>query len=457
MERSELHDIVMKMRAFYGTGVTKDLKFRQRQLEVLRRSVVEREMDIYDVLGKDLGKPKLEAYIGEFALIIREIDYALSHMNSWARPRRVGAPLAFFPARNYVMPEPYGVSFIIGTWNFPFLLTLVPLIGAIAAGNCVLIKPSEVAEASSGLISRMIRDTFDPVFVAAMEGGAETASMLLEERFDHIFFTGSPFVGKAVMSAAARYLTPVVLELGGKSPCIVDFEVDMETAARKITWGKFLNAGQSCIAVDYLLVHRDIKDEFVGRLARLIKEFYGDDPSKSRDYCRIVSRRHVERLSRLMTGQNILIGGTADANARYVAPTIISEPAWDSPIMQEEIFGPILPVLEYVDLDEAISKINSMPHPLALYFFSLNRRKQMKIIAETSSGGVCINETVLHQPTTTLPFGGRGESGMGKYHGRWSFDTFSNMKAVMKSSLRLDLNLRYPPYRNKLRLIRRFF
>ncbi len=457
MDRLGIHDIVMKMQAFYGSGVTKDLKFRRRQLELLRRSVVERERDIYDALRKDLGKPKLEAYLGEFALIIREIDYALSHMDSWARPRRVGAPLAFFPARNFIAPEPYGVSLIIGTWNFPFQLSLVPLVGAIAAGNCVLLKPSEVAEASSGLISRIIRDTFDPAFVAAIEGGPETASRLLEERFDHIFFTGSVAVGRAVMSAAAEHLTPVVLELGGKSPCVVDLEVDMETATRKITWGKFFNAGQSCVAVDYLLVHRDIKDKFVGRLTRLIKEFYGDDPSKSRDYCKIVNRRHVERLSRLMAGQKILIGGTADADARYVAPTIISEPAWDSPIMQEEIFGPILPVLEYVDLDEAISKINSMPHPLALYFFSLNRRKQMKIISETSSGGVCINETVLHQPTTTLPFGGRGDSGIGKYHGRWSFDTFSNMKAVTKSSLRLDLNLRYPPYRNKLSLIRRLF
>lgn len=457
MHKTKINDVLSRQSFFFSSGRTRDISFRKEQLKRLRATVVGREREIYDALQKDLGKPELESYIGEFAIVVREIDYAMRHIDSWSRPRRVGVPLAFFPAINYVLPEPYGVVLIIGTWNFPIHLTLVPLIGAIAAGNCVVLKPSPVAPASSALVTRIIEETFDPAFVASIEGGAETAQALLEEKFDYIFFTGSPNTGRAVMSAAARHLTPVTLELGGKNPCIVDFEVNIETAARKIVWGKFLNAGQSCVAVDYLLVHRDIKDALCARLVRLTRDFYGDDPSKSPDYCRIVSEQHVDRLARFIAGGKVLIGGDVDKKARYVGPTIMADVTWESPVMQEEIFGPVLPVLEYENLDEVISKINSMPHPLALYFFSLNRNKQRRVLYETSSGGVCINETVLHQPTTTLPFGGRGESGIGKYHGKASFETFSNMKAVTKNSLRLDFSFRYPPYRNKLALIRRFF
>lgn len=457
MDRSGILEVISKQRAFFRSGQTRDIAFRKEQLKRLRQAVHRYENEIFDALTKDLGKPALESYISEVALVKREIDYASSNLKSWARPRRVGAPLAFFPAQNYILPEPYGIALVIGTWNFPFQITLVPLVGAIAAGNCAIIKPSEVAEASSSLIFRIIRDTFDPAFVAAVEGGAETTSRLIEERFDYIFFTGGAGVGKIIMSAAARHLTPVTLELGGKSPCIVDYDIRLETAARKIVWGKFFNAGQSCVAVDYLLVHRKIKDSLIEWIAWQIMEFYGRDPSLSPDYGRIVSKRHVERLSSLMSGQNILIGGKTDADARYVAPTIIMEPAWDSPLMQEEIFGPILPVLEYEDLGDAIDRINSLPKPLALYFFSLDKRRQKRVLNETLSGGICINETVLHQPTTTLPFGGRGESGIGKYHGKASFETFSNMKAVTKSSLIMEASLRYPPYGNRLKFIRRIF
>jgi acyl-CoA reductase-like NAD-dependent aldehyde dehydrogenase len=403
-----------------------------------------------------MKKPQREAYASEIGMVLHEINYAIGNLKSWAKPRRVRTPRDHFLASSFIYAEPLGVILIIGPWNYPFQLVLSPLVGAIAAGNCSVLKPSEIASASSDVIASLIGHHFEPGFITVIQGGAETTQRLLAEKFDYIFFTGGTRVGKIVMEAAAKHLTPVTLELGGKSPCIVDRDVHIEYAARRITWGKFLNAGQTCVAPDYLLVDRSIKDELLERMKTCIREFYGDDPSRSPDYGRVISERHFDRLSQLLQGGKIIIGGDADAGDRYIAPTVIDHVSWNDEIMQEEIFGPILPVIEYGDLEEAISAINGRPKPLSLYFFSRNRGNQERVLRETSSGGVCINDTIIHLGTRTLPFGGVGESGMGSYHGKASFDTFSHQKSVLRRSFLFDTKLRYPPYRDKLKYLKWF-
>lgn len=330
-----------------------------------------------------------------------------------------------------------------------------PLTGAIAAGNCAVLKPSEVAANTSRVIADIIQKTFDPAYIAVVEGGVETSQQLLEEKFDHIFFTGGTEIGKIVMQAAAKHLTPVTLELGGKSPCIVDSDVDLKYAAKRITWGKYLNAGQTCIAPDYLLVDRRIKSELLTEIQKCVKEFYGDDPAQSPDYARLISHRHFERLEPLLKDGEIVMGGQTKPEEKYIAPTVMDQVSWESPVMQEEIFGPILPVLEYSDLKEAIAQINARPKPLALYIFSKDKQKQEQVLQETSSGGVCINDTVMQVGVSTLPFGGVGDSGIGSYHGKASFDTFSHYKSVLKKGFRFDPNWRYPPYKDKLSLLKR--
>ncbi|MBE9177108.1 aldehyde dehydrogenase [Oculatella sp. LEGE 06141] len=449
-----IRDIVAQQRTFFGSGTTKEINFRLSQLTRLRQAVISNQAAILAALKADLHKPEFEAYLTEVG-VVQEIDHAIKHLHTWVKPTSVKVSLQQFPGKAKIYAEPLGVVLIISPWNYPFQLMISPLVGAIAAGNCAVLKPSETAPHTSRLLADIIQKTFDPAYVAIVEGGVEISQAILEERFDHIFFTGGTAVGKRVMQAAAKHLTPVTLELGGKSPCIVDADIDLETTARRIVWGKFLNAGQTCIAPDYLLVDRRIKSTLLDRIQATIREFYGDNPADSPDFARIVSPKQFNRLSALLEGANILIGGQTNADDRYIAPTVITPVSLEAPVMQEEIFGPILPVLEYDTVQEAIDLITSKPKPLALYVFSRNKSFQARVLNETSSGNACINDTILQVGVSTLPFGGVGDSGMGSYHGKASFDTFSHRKSVLFKPFWMDLKLRYAPYHDRINLLRR--
>jgi len=441
----DIKRLVEEQRAFFDSGATRSLSFRRGRLERLRDVIRANREEMARAAWEDLRKPPFETFASETAMLLAEIDYALKNLTCWASPARVPGPPIFPGAESLVVPEPYGVALIMAPWNYPFVLLLAPLVGAMAAGNCAVLKPSELSPRSSGLIARMLGEAFDPGYIAVVEGGMEVNEPLLRERFDYIFFTGGAAVGRLVMKAAAEHLTPVTLELGGKTPCIVESDARLRRAARRIAFGKWLNAGQTCIAPDYVLVQREAKERLLQEIGASIRSFYGRDPKRSRHYARIINARHFQRLTGLMEDGHVLMGGATDTSDLYIAPTVIDEPGWDTPVMTEEIFGPILPVLSYRDLDEAIARVNARPKPLALYFFSRDRDKQRRIIDETSSGGICINITLLHESTQTLPFGGVGESGMGAYHGRASFDTFTHRKAVFNQRLPLDAALR-PPY-----------
>ncbi|MEG3926917.1 aldehyde dehydrogenase [Microcoleus sp. D3_18a_C4] len=446
-------DIIQQQRQFFATGKTKDVDFRLEQLKKLKSAIELNQSRIVDAVKTDLGRPEFEAYL-EIASIA-EVNYALKNLKSWVKPRKVPASIDQFPASARIYPEPLGVVLIIGPWNYPFQLMISPLVGAIAAGNCALLKPSEIASHTSEVIADMISKTFDPAYVAAVEGGVEISQQLLAEKFDHIFFTGGTKIGRIVMEAAAKHLTPVTLELGGKSPCIVDSDIQVEYTAKRIAWGKFLNAGQTCIAPDYLLVDKKVKPALMTAIKTAIHEFYGDDPQTSPDYSRIINQRQLDRLSGFIKDGEIVVGGEVKPEDRYIAPTVLDRVSWDSPVMQDEIFGPILPVLEYDDFGEAIAQINARPKPLALYLFSKNKEKQERVLRETSSGGVCLNDTVMQVGVKDLPFGGVGDSGIGSYHAKASFDTFSHQKSVLQKSFLLDLKWRYAPYKGKLDLIKK--
>lgn len=452
---SPIAETIRAQRQFFATGKTKDLDFRIEQLEKLKQAICDREQSVVDALKADLKKPKLEIYSAELG-VVREINYALKHIKSWVKPKTVARPLDQFFAPARIYPDPLGVVLIISPWNYPFQLAISPLVGAIAAGNCAIVKPSEFSSATSRAIADLIQQTFDPAYITVVEGGVEESKQLLAEKFDHIFFTGGTRIGQKVMEAAAKQLTPVTLELGGKSPCIVEPDIDVDSTCRRIVWGKFINAGQTCIAPDYLLVHRDIKPQLMVGIIRTIKEFYGENPAESPDFARIISDKHFRSLAELLTDcDNIAIGGETNAEERYIAPTVVDRVSLDSPLMQEEIFGPILPILEYSNLEEAIAIVNDKPKPLALYLFSKNSQIQQKILRETSSGGVCINDTIMHLGVSELPFGGVGNSGIGSYHGQASFDTFSHKKSVLEKSFWFDLDWRYAPYEGKLKLIKK--
>ena len=450
-----IHAIIDEQRSFFKTGQTKNIEFRIHNLKKLREAIKENEDAILAGLKNDLSKSKYEGYLTEIGIVLDEIRYALKRIKSWARPKRVRTPFVHFPASSHVYPEPYGVALIISPWNYPFQLAMAPVIGSIAAGNCCILKPSEFAPHTAAVISDMLSTHFKPEYMAAIEGDAAVSQSLLGRAFDKIFFTGSVAVGKQVMAAAAEHLTPVTLELGGKSPCIVDNEVDLHRTARRIVSGKFINAGQTCIAPDYLMVHADIKSELLKKINMELEKFFGQNPQQSPDFGRIINDRHLQRLEKLLLAGNIITGGRIDRQDRYIAPTIIEDVSWEDPIMQEEIFGPILPVLTFQDLSEVVVQINARPKPLALYIFSLNRSNCDRLNTEISFGGGCINDTLLHAANPYLPFGGVGNSGIGSYHGRASFDAFSHHKSVLKKSFRLDMPLRYPPYGNKLKWIKK--
>ena len=453
---SPVQELLQRQRDFFNSGRTRPLEFRIEQLQRLKQAIAARQDQFLQALKADLGKPDLEAYLADIS-VARDINYVLKHLKSWVKPRRVGVPLEHMPASAKIYPEPLGVVLLISPWNYPVHLAFVPLMGAIAAGNCAILKPSEIAPQTSRVIAELIQSTFDPAYVAVVEGGVESSQALLAEKFDHIFFTGSTHVGKIVMAAAAQHLTPVTLELGGKSPCIVAADADLKTTARRVMWGKFINAGQTCIAPDYVLVDRQVKDEWLVHCQAWLKEFYGEDPAQSPDLARIVSDRHFQRLQGLLSQGDILVGGQTEADKRYIAPTLMENVPMDAPLMQEEIFGPVLPILTYGTLDEAIALINQRPKPLALYLFSRDRATQEQVLSQTSSGGVCLNDVIMHIGVPDLPFGGVGDSGMGAYHGKATFDTFSHYKSVLKRSFWPDLEVRYPPYANKLDLVRKVF
>lgn len=455
MDAHKTGELVEAQREFFRTGATRDTQFRRDRIRELAAAIQRDRKLLLEALREDLGKPTFEAYVADISGVLAEADRAARNVASWARTRRVPTPGFLFPARSLVRPEPLGIALVIGPWNYPAALVLSPLVGALAAGNCAVLKPSELAPATSAAVASIISGCFDPSYVAVAEGGPEVSRALLAERFDYIFFTGGERVGRLVMEAAARNLTPLTLELGGKSPCIVEPDAGIERAARRIAWGKYFNAGQTCIAPDYLLVNRSVKGDLVEALKRNIRGFYGDDPRRSPDFARIVSDAHFERLCGLLEAGEVLAGGESDASDRYVAPTIIGGVSPGDPVMREEIFGPILPVMEYGDLGEAIDFVNERPKPLALYFFSADRAARERVLEETSSGGCCMNDVVVHFSNSSLPFGGVGSSGFGKYHGRWSFEAFSNMKAVVEKSFSLDAYVRYPPYRNTLKLVQR--
>jgi aldehyde dehydrogenase (NAD+) len=448
-----ISDIICQQRNFFTTGKTRNITFRIEQLKTLKKAVLGHQEAILEALKADLHKPEFEAYATEIG-VIKEIDYAIKHINTWVKPQKVAVPFEQLPAKARIYPEPLGVVLIIGPWNYPFQLIISPLVGAIASGNCAILKPSESAPNTSRILSKMIAEYFNQAYIAVVEGGVETSQKLLAEKFDHIFFTGGTTVGKIVMEAAAKHLTPVTLELGGKSPCIVDIDINIEATAKRITWGKFINAGQTCIAPDYLLVDKRIKNQLLDEIGKCLKEFYGDNPAKSPDYGRIITQKNFDRLVNLLKNGEIIIGGETNRSERYIAPTVIENVSLTDPIMQEEIFGPILPVIEYSEISEAIALINCHPKPLALYLFTQNKNLQKRVLQETSSGGVCINDTVMQVSVSSLPFGGVGDSGIGSYHGKASFDTFSHYKSVLHKPFWLDIKLLYPPYKGKLSLLK---
>jgi aldehyde dehydrogenase (NAD+) len=450
-------ELVARLRAAFDAGRTRPLDWRRAQLKAMRKMLTERESELQDALRADLGKPPLEAYGTDIGYTINEIDLALKHLRSWTRPRRVPTPLATKPATGRVVPEPLGVVLVIAPWNYPVQLALAPMIGAIAAGNAVVLKPSEVSAHTSNALAHLLPEYLDRDAIAVVEGGVEETKALLAEHFDHIFYTGNGKVGRVVMEAASRHLTPVTLELGGKSPAIVDDSADLEVAARRIAWGKFLNAGQTCIAPDYVLVARGKQDHFIELVRRSIFDFYGNEPKESPDYARVVDDKHFKRLTGLLESGEPVVGGDHDEATRYLAPTVLRGVPPDSPVMEDEIFGPILPVLPVDSVDEAIAFVNERDKPLALYVFAKDKGVTDQVLERTSSGGVCINATLFHVAAPALPFGGVGESGMGSYHGKRSFETFSHLKAVMKKANKPDPDLAYPPYTEKKdKLVRRF-
>lgn len=434
------------LRAHFDSGRSKPLSWRLSQLDALEHLLIEREQDILDALRADLRKPALEAFTSEIGMVLSELRLTRKKLASWMKPQRVRTSLVAVPGRSFVQREPLGVVLIIGAWNYPFHLLCLPLVGALAAGNCVVLKPSELCPNVSAFLAQWIPRYLDPRAVRVIEGGVRETTALLRERWDHIFFTGSAKVGRVVMEAAAKNLTPVTLELGGKSPCIVDETANLDLAARRIVYGKFVNAGQTCVAPDYVLVHEQVHDALVNRMVSAIREFYGDEPHESPDLARIIDREHHARLTGFLQGADVVVGGESDPADLYIAPTIVKNAKEHDALMQEEIFGPILPVISFQAIDEALAFVNRGEKPLALYLFTSDSQVEDRVLSATSSGGTTINHVWLHFGVPELPFGGVGESGMGAYHGRHSFETFSHRRAVLKKRALWEPALLFPPY-----------
>ncbi len=447
--------LLQNQKDFFNSGKTKDISFRISALEKLEMIISDNESLLLDALFKDLHKSSTESFTSEIAYVLKEINLIKNKLKKWNKPVKVRTKLINQPGKSYIINEPYGIVLIIGPWNYPFGLIFSPLIGAVAAGNCVVIKPSEIAKHTSDLIADLIIKNFPENYIAVVKGDGSVTQSLINENISYIFFTGSTHTGKKILKSASEYLIPVTLELGGKNPCIVDNETDMDVTARRIIWGKFFNAGQTCIAPDYLLVHKEIFNEFLGKLIEILHEFYSEINKDSKDYSHIINLTHFNRLVELLSEGNIQFGGDINKDNLFISPTIITNLNYDSKLMTEEIFGPILPVLQYNNLDEEIQKLKNLPKPLTIYCFSKNKSKQDKIILETSSGSVCINGTIHTIMTIDMPFGGIGQSGMGYYHGFYSYEIFSHRKSVLKKSFLFDLKAIYPPYKTKLSLLKK--
>lgn len=456
MNNSEISPGIQKLRDFFLTNETKDVAYRIAALKRLRHTIKKQETAIFDALFEDLNKSDFEAYATEVSLVLHEIDLNIRKLRKWAKPERRRTPLLFFPSKSKIYKEPYGVVLIIAPWNYPFQLMMSPLVAAVGAGNCVALKTSPNAPATALVMEKIVEEVFVTEHVTIFHGNREVNQALLTERFDYIFFTGSPSLGKVVMEAAAKHLTPVTLELGGKSPCIVDEDADLAIAARRIIWGKTINSGQTCIAPDYLMVHSKVKADFVYELKQAILAMFGENPHNSSDYPAIVSSVAMRRLISYLEKGDIIIGGKYEENDYYMEPSVIENLPADAPILNEEIFGPIFPLMEFDAIEEVIDYVKQHEKPLALYFFSNNKKHQQRIIRETSSGGMCINDTIIHVANPKLPFGGVGNSGMGHYHGKYGFETFTHLKSVVTSSFFLDMKVKYPPYEGKLSRFKRF-
>lgn len=448
------NELINKQKRFFQTGKTLDIDFRLSALEQLKSVIKEKEQKIMETLKLELNKSGFEAYSTEIGVVLEEIGFIQRHLRSWIKPKKVKTPLTHLGSSSYIYSDPYGVALIISPWNYPFQLTIAPLVGAIAAGNCAVIKPSELTSKTSALIEELISGIFPEEYIAVVQGGVEASQELLQEKFDTIFFTGSVHVGKIVMEAAAKQLIPVTLELGGKSPCIVHEDAKIKLAAKRIAWGKFINAGQTCVAPDYVYLHHKVRDEFFKELKLAIQELYGENPLENLNYTHIVSQRHYNRLSSFLNEGQILIGGKGDKENLVLEPTVLTNITWKDSVMQDEIFGPILPILEYDDFSQVIEGIRNHPKPLALYLFSESSMVTQEVLKHVTFGGGCINDTIYHLVSPYLPFGGVGSSGMGAYHGKGSFDVFSHKKSILKQTTRFDIPMRYPNFKNGLKFVK---
>lgn len=452
-----IEPIVEAQRKFFSTGKTLDIKFRIEALDMLKETIRTHETELLEAIRTDLGKSASESYMCEVGLALAKITHIKKHIRSWSRTRRKLTPLTNFHAKSMIVQEPYGVVLIMSPWNYPMLLTIEPLLGAIAAGNCAVVKPSAYSPETSKVIQQLISQTFEPEYITVITGGRAENADLLEQKFDYIFFTGGITVGKLVMEKASRHLTPVTLELGGKSPCIIDHSANLRLAARRITFGKFLNCGQTCIAPDYVLIEKSIHDEFVKLLKEETIKMYGEDIFANKDYGKMVNQKHFDRVAGLITKEKIVHGGRLKSETLQIEPTILDNVTPNDPAMQEEIFGPVLPIIIVSDTNEAASFIKNRPKPLALYLFTSDKKVEKQFLREVPFGGGCINDTIIHIAANNMPFGGVGNSGMGSYHGKKTFETFSHSKSIVKKYTWLDISMRYQPYtRWKDKLVRMF-
>jgi len=445
MEREEIRLIIENQRKFFATGKTFDVSYRLEVLKKLRSLIILQEQEIVDALWKDFHKPEFEVIATESRFVLSEINHIIRRLKGWSRSHRVRTPVVHFLSHSYVVPQPYGQVLVLSPWNFPFQLAFMPLVGAIAAGNCVVLKVSGQVPETAEVMKRILSN-FPPELIAMVDGDHSINDYLLDQKFDYIFFTGSPRVGKIVMHKAAENLTPVSLELGGKNPCVIAADARLDYAAKRIAWGKFINCGQTCVSPDYVLIDVKVKNRFLELISQEIKNFYGDDPEKSMDFARVISIGSAERITGYIKEGQVVVGGTTDPATRYVAPTIIKDVKPIDAIMKEEIFGPVLPVIDFKEFDEVYNIIELNPNPLATYIFSNNRKLIAEFMQKTRSGNACVNETVMQIASSYLPYGGLSSSGLGRYHGKASFDTFSNKRSVLVKSNLLDIWLRYPPY-----------
>lgn len=457
MTSTDIKQLIEKQRHFFYSGATLPVNYRLDALRKLQKCILDHEPEINATLKSDLGKSPFESYMCETGLVLSELSYMLKHTPAFAKEKTVWTPLSQFHSRSYKQPSPHGVTLIMSPWNYPFMLTLEPLIDALAAGNTAVLKPSAYSPATSAILKQIIEECFPPEYVSVVLGGRAENTGLLKEHFDYIFFTGSPIVGKEVMKHASEHLTPVTLELGGKSPCIVEKSADIKLAARRIVFGKYLNCGQTCVAPDYIYCDPAVKDLLIQELKKQIIKQFGKTPLENKNYGKIVNEKHFQRIVRLIDEKKLVHGGKTNEHTLQIEPTILDNVTWDDPVMQEEIFGPVLPILTYDSIGQAAAKINSMPHPLALYIFTSNKTIAKQVTSRCGFGGGCINDVVIHLATSEMGFGGFGESGMGSYHGKDGFDTFSHYKSIVDKKTWLDLPMRYQPYKKIYEKLLRIF